>query len=71
MQAASKTITTATHPVIELQAKDLPAYCPNPNMPLWSSHPKVFLDVTHGSAVACPYCGTMYKLADGVVVKAH
>ena len=30
---------------VELEGKDLPAYCPNPAMPAWSSHPRVFLDV--------------------------
>jgi len=57
-------------PVVELKAKDLPAYCPNPGMPIWSSHPRVFLDVTHGE-VACPYCGTRYRLAPGEVVRGH
>jgi uncharacterized Zn-finger protein len=57
-------------PVVELKAKDLPAYCPNPNMPIWSSHPRVFLDVTRGE-VACPYCGTRYRLAEGEVVHGH
>ena len=68
MQAKSE---SKMQPVVELQAKDLPAFCPNPAMPLWSSHPKVFLDVTHGSAVGCPYCGTKYQLAPGVVLSAH
>ena len=57
-------------PVVELKARDLPAYCPNPNMPIWSSHPRVVIDVTHGEA-ACPYCGTRYRLAEGEVVHGH
>ncbi|MDO8178722.1 MAG: zinc-finger domain-containing protein [Undibacterium sp.] len=57
--------------VVELQAKDLPAHCPNPAMPLWSSHPRVFLDLAHGGTATCPYCGTQYKLAAGTVLKAH
>jgi len=57
-------------PLVELTAKDLPAFCPNPSMPRWSSHPRVFIDVTHGEA-RCPYCGTRYKLKDGEVVKGH
>ena len=57
-------------PLVELSAKDLPAYCPNPSMPRWSAHPRVFIDVTHGEA-RCPYCGTRYKLRDGEVVKGH
>ena len=30
---------------VEVDAKDLPVYCPNPRMPLWSSHPRVFLPI--------------------------
>src|SRR4051794_2133802 len=43
-----------TYPVVELEAKDLPAYCPNPAMPLWSSHPRVFLDFDHHGHAKCP-----------------
>jgi uncharacterized Zn-finger protein len=57
-------------PLVELTAKDLPAYCPNPAMPRWSAHPRVFIDVTHGEA-RCPYCSTRYKLRDGEVLKGH
>jgi uncharacterized Zn-finger protein len=60
-----------TMPVVELKEEDLPAYCPNPGMPLWSSHPRVFLDFdTHGQA-RCPYCGTQYRLHAGAVLKHH
>lgn len=57
--------------VVELGSTDLPAYCPNPAMPLWSSHPKVFLDLSHGGHATCPYCSTEYRLKDGVKLKAH
>ncbi|HEY8101365.1 MAG TPA: zinc-finger domain-containing protein [Burkholderiaceae bacterium] len=57
-------------PTVELDAKDLPAYCPNPNMPVWSSHPRVFLEMDHGEA-KCPYCGTEYRLKPGTVIKGH
>ena len=42
--------------------KDLPVFCPNPAMPLWSSHPRVFLDITDEGEAKCPYCGTIYIL---------
>lgn len=58
-------------PAVELQASDLPAHCPNPAMPLWSSHPRVYLDLSHGGSATCSYCGTVYKLAPGTVLKAH
>ncbi|AMO97234.1 zinc-finger domain protein [Collimonas fungivorans] len=57
---------------VELDGKDLPAHCPNPAMPLWSSHPRVFLEFDKSSGNAkCPYCGTQYRLKPGAVVKAH
>ena len=45
--------------------------CPNPKMALWSNHPKVFIDLTHGGQGQCPYCGTAYKLKAGEVVGHH
>jgi uncharacterized Zn-finger protein len=40
-----------TKAVVELSAKDLQGpgvtFCPNPAMPLWSNHPRVFIDVGH------------------------
>jgi len=53
-----------TAPVV-VQAKDLPVFCPNPAMPLWSSHPRVFLDIAPVGEVMCPYCGTVYILQGG------
>ena len=44
-------------------AADLPVFCPNPAMPLWSSHPRVFLDIEVTGSAMCPYCGTRYRLA--------
>jgi uncharacterized Zn-finger protein len=40
-------------------------FCPNPKMPLWSGHPKVFIDVATEGAGRCPYCGTEYRLKAG------
>ena len=57
-------------PVVELLAKDLPAFCPNPQMPVWNHHPRVFLDVARHGAAACPYCGTRY-VYKGALPKGH
>ena len=54
----------ATAPVV-VSAQDLPVFCPNPAMPLWSSHPRVFLDIAPVGEVMCPYCGTLYVLKGG------
>jgi uncharacterized Zn-finger protein len=56
---------------VELDGKDLPAFCPNPAMPIWSSHPRVFLDIAPNHEAKCPYCSTVYRLKEGAVVKAH
>jgi uncharacterized Zn-finger protein len=34
-------------------------------MPLWSSHPKVFLELNEEGLARCPYCGTRYQLESG------
>ena len=63
------TMPASPSPIV-IEAADLPAHCPNPAMPLWSSHPKVFLEFDHGQAT-CPYCGTQYQLAEGAVAGGH
>lgn len=60
-----------TQAAVELDGKDLPPFCPNPSMPIWSSHPRIYLDLdAHGEA-KCPYCGTKYRLKPGAVVHGH
>ncbi len=61
---------TSNTPPVELEGHELPAFCPNPKMPLWSSHPRVYLEVAKSGRVACPYCGTVYRLKEGATVKA-
>ena len=60
---------------IEVTAKDLEGpgvvFCPNPKMPLWSNHPRVFIDVVTTGEGKCPYCGTVYRLKAGEHVHAH
>ncbi len=46
----------------EVGPEDLPLHCPTGNMPLWNSHPRVFLPVEKTGEIRCPYCGTMYFL---------
>jgi uncharacterized Zn-finger protein len=56
---------TREPPVCVVDAQDLPVFCPNPAMPLWSSHPRVYLDLDENGEVRCPYCGTLYRLEGG------
>jgi uncharacterized Zn-finger protein len=66
-----------TQALVQLLAKDLNhqggVYCPRPQagMKLWSSHPKVYLDVAHTGEAKCPYCGTVYQLKAGEHFAAH
>ena len=60
--------------VVEVGAADLQGpgvvACPNPKMVLWSTHPKVFIDVATTGQGRCAYCGTLYKLRAGETVHA-
>lgn len=71
MSAARPTASSA----IEVTAHDLQGpgavTCPNPKMPLWSTHPKVFIDVVTTGSGKCPYCGTVYALKAGEKIHTH
>jgi len=56
---------------VVVNPEDLPVYCPNPRMPLWSSHPRVYLDIAETGEAMCPYCGTCYRLAGGPLKGGH
>jgi uncharacterized Zn-finger protein len=62
-------------PAVEVTAKDMHGhgvvFCPNPKMPLWSGHPRVFIDVAATGEGKCPYCGTVYRLKAGEAVGSH
>jgi len=34
-------------------------------MPLWNSHPRVFLPLEKTGEIRCPYCSTVYVLKKG------
>ena len=55
---------------VTVTEKDLPLHCPMPGAPLWSRHPRVFLDVVKEGTALCPYCGTRY-LYKGTAPKGH
>ncbi|MDB5797725.1 MAG: hypothetical protein JWP36_1627 [Paucimonas sp.] len=54
-----------------LDTKDLPAFCPNKAMPVWSTHPRVYLDMAENNEARCPYCSTVYRLAPGAKAHGH
>lgn len=67
-------MSTQAAAVVEVAAQDLKGpgvvACPNPAMPLWSHHPKVYIDLSHGGEGRCPYCGTVYRLRAGETLAA-
>lgn len=62
-------------PAVELLASQLNShggvFCPNPDMALWSGHPRVYLGLAESGQARCPYCSTLYKLKDGEHVGGH
>ncbi|MCQ9617104.1 zinc-finger domain-containing protein [Paenalcaligenes niemegkensis] len=57
--------------IIELSADDLPVYCPGPHAPLWSMHPRVYIDISKTGMGSCPYCSATYKLKEGEKLHSH
>ena len=60
-----------TDPVLLDDASYKSAYCPNPKMPLWSYHPRIYLDFAANGEARCPYCSTVYRLKPGAMPKDH
>ncbi|RCS56734.1 zinc-finger domain-containing protein [Parvibium lacunae] len=67
----TQTVQPSSASTAAVEVEQLPVYCPNPAMPIWCSHPKVFLDVSKTGQAKCPYCGTVYTLKAGVAVHGH
>jgi len=63
-------LSTDTVRQVEVSEKELPLHCPTPGEPLWSRHPRVFLDVVKYGEALCPYCGTKF-VYKGAPVKGH
>jgi uncharacterized Zn-finger protein len=49
---------------LEVRRADLPLHCPTDEMPLWSSHPRVYLPIEATGRATCPYCGAEFVLVD-------
>jgi uncharacterized Zn-finger protein len=67
--------TSPPKTVVEVSAADLQGhgavFCPNPKMPLWNHHPRVYIDVASTGQGSCPYCGTAYRLKAGERADSH
>lgn len=56
---------------VEITAAQLPLHCPLASQKLWNTHPRVYLPVEATGEARCPYCGTVYRLAEGARAKGH
>lgn len=56
---------------IQISATDLPLFCPGPKAPLWSMHPRVYIEIQKNGKAICPYCSAHYQLKPGEVVHDH
>ena len=45
---------------------DLPVYCPGPNAPLWSMHPRVYIEIEKEGHASCPYCSAKFQLEKAI-----
>jgi uncharacterized Zn-finger protein len=69
--SSSGTTATPRDDIILVEAKDLPVYCPGPKAPLWSMHPRVYIEVAKTGKASCPYCSATYQLKEGEKIHAH
>lgn len=58
--------TNKTIDVVYVNPDELPVYCPGPNAPLWSMHPRVYIEIEANKTAHCPYCGAAYQLREEV-----
>lgn len=62
-RSARKTVLQANaQREYQVTLADLPLSCPMPQMPLWNSHPRVYLPIEDIGWAICPYCAAEYTL---------
>lgn len=57
--------------IILIGAEDLPLYCPGPKAPLWSMHPRIYIEVVKNKIARCQYCSARYQLRDDEKIPDH
>jgi len=57
--------------IIYVGAEDLPLYCPGPKTPLWSMHPRIYIEVAKTGVAKCQYCSARYALREGEKILGH
>ncbi|WP_345795684.1 zinc-finger domain-containing protein [Castellaniella sp. MT123] len=64
MSSVSESAQQHQDPIV-VGAEDLPVFCPGPKSPLWSMHPRTYIEVVKNGVAKCQYCGAEYVLRDG------
>ena len=59
----SKAKTVKKSTIHYIDESDLPIFCPPKEDQLWNQHPKVYLPISPGEIVCCPYCGNKFSLS--------
>lgn len=53
----------SAQPVVhKVEDKEAIVCCPPEGVEVWNLHPRVYLALNKDGAVACPYCGDVYKV---------
>lgn len=56
----SETSATPGQEMIIVAADTKRVHCPPNNYPLWSQHPRVYIDLSKVDEAECPYCGNRF-----------
>lgn len=60
--SSTRDVNTPLEETIHITEADLPLYCPGPKAPLWSMHPRVYIEIEKEGHALCPYCSARYQL---------
>lgn len=55
-------VATPRDQIIPISDTHLPLFCPGPQAPLWSMHPRVYIEIAKDGNAICPYCSAHYQL---------
>lgn len=62
VRAADVKVLAKANRHYQVREADLPLSCPMPDMPLWDSHPRIWLPLAEaGGSAQCTYCGTRFE----------
>ncbi len=62
--SANVSRTANSERLYAVKRADLPVSCPAPDMPLWNSHPRVYLPLEDQAEARCMYCSALYQRVD-------